>query len=77
MVIGNFPEGLHDADDLLYVTRTDFNPDDYSYGQGDVAVIDPNSMTLLSTYNVGVNPQWISADTSGRLHELSKQRMGM
>jgi len=66
--VGNFPEGIIYHDGLLYVTRTNFNPDNYSYGQGDIAVVDPLEMSLSNIYNVGTNPQWISVAPDNNLH---------
>ena len=66
--IGGFPEGVLLADGLLYVTQTYFNPDDFNYGQGKIAIVDPVAFTLESQVNVGQNPQGISRAPDGRLH---------
>lgn len=66
--IGGFPEGILLAGGLLYVTQTYFNPDDFSYGQGKIAIVDPVAFTLERQVDVGKNPQWISRAPDGRLH---------
>jgi DNA-binding beta-propeller fold protein YncE len=66
--IGGFPEGLICYDNYLYVTQTNFNPDNYSYGQGKMAKIDLSDFTYVTEYDVGKNPQWISRTLDGRLH---------
>ena len=66
--IGGFPEGILFYDDSLYVAQTGFNPDDFSYGQGRMAVIDVSNLLLVSEVNVGKNPQSIIASPDGILH---------
>jgi YVTN family beta-propeller protein len=66
--IGNYPEGIIFDNGLLYVTRTYFNPNNWTYGQGDIAVIDPADMSFLNSYNIGTNPQWIGRASDGNLH---------
>jgi len=66
--IGGYPEGILFADGLLYVTQTYFDPDDYSYGQGKIAIIDATTFTLESQVDVGKNPQWVSRAPDGGLH---------
>lgn len=66
--IGGYPEGILLADGLLYVTQTYFNPDDFSYGQGKIAIVDPAAFALERQVDVGTNPQWISRARDGRLH---------
>jgi DNA-binding beta-propeller fold protein YncE len=66
--IGGYPEGLIGFDGFLYVTQTYFDPDNFSYGQGKIARIDIGDFTFIADYNVGKNPQWISAAPDGRLH---------
>jgi DNA-binding beta-propeller fold protein YncE len=66
--IGGYPEGIIFCDDRLYVTQTYFDPDDFSYGQGRIAIIDAAAFTLETRIDVGKNPQWISRVPDGRLH---------
>ena len=66
--IGGYPEGILYDDGLIYVTQTYFNPDDFSYGQGRLAVIDARDLTLEDQIDIGKNPQWISRAPDGRLH---------
>jgi DNA-binding beta-propeller fold protein YncE len=67
-VIGGYPEGIIYDDGRVYVTQTYFNPDDFSYGQGRLAVIDIEDFTLEDQIEIGKNPQWISRAPDGRLH---------
>lgn len=57
ILIGGFPEGMLVIDGKLYVAQTAFNPNDFSYGQGQIAKIDLASMMLDEEINVGNNPQ--------------------
>jgi len=66
--VGGFPEGLICHENYLYVTRTNFNPDDYSYGQGKIVKIDLSDFLYVTEYNVGKNPQWISLAPDGSLN---------
>jgi hypothetical protein len=66
--IGGYPEGVLCDDGLVYVTQTYFNPDDFSYGQGRLAIIDVEDFSLVDEYDIGKNPQWISRAPDGRLH---------
>lgn len=66
--IGGFPEGLICYDNYLYVTQTDFNPNNYSYGQGKMVKIDLSDFSYVTEYNVGKNPQWIGLAPDGSLH---------
>lgn len=66
--IEGYPEGILYDDGQLYVTQTYFNPDDFSYGQGRLAVISVVDFTVEDEFYVGKNPQWISRALDGRLH---------
>ena len=66
--IGGYPEGIIYADDHVYVTQTYFNPNDYSYGQGKVSVLNAETMAIEGQFDVGKNPQWISKSSNGDLH---------
>ncbi len=65
---GRYPEGILYDGGRIYVTRTNFNPNDFSYGQGDIAVINASSFEIEGYHNVGINPQWISKSPDDRLH---------
>jgi len=66
--IGVSPEGVIIREFKLYVAITAFDPGTFSYGQGKVAVFDPQSETKLLDINIGTNPQYLAADRSGRVH---------
>jgi len=55
--VGSYPEGLEISNGLLYVAQTAFNPVDFTYGQGKVAMVDPETMELNGWIDVGKNPQ--------------------
>jgi DNA-binding beta-propeller fold protein YncE len=46
----------------IYVGITNYNPIDYTYGQGRVAIIDANSRTLEDSIEVSTNPGIIFVD---------------
>jgi DNA-binding beta-propeller fold protein YncE len=66
--IGGCPEGILIYGDKLYVAQTGFNPSNYSYGQGRMAIINLNSFSLEREVNVGKNPQSIFLAPDGKLH---------
>jgi hypothetical protein len=68
IVLGGYPEGILIYGNHLYVAQTGFNPIDYSYGQGKMAIIDIDSFSLEREINVGKNPQAIFIAPDGRLH---------
>jgi YVTN family beta-propeller protein len=68
ITIGGYPEGALIFGNRLYVAQTGFNPNDFSYGQGQMAVIGLDSFTLETEVNVGKDPQSIIATPDGRLH---------
>jgi len=68
--IGQSPEGLAFYKGKLYVCNTGFNPNDFSYGQGVVAVYDPVQDSVVAVINVGKNPQYIKPDFRGRLQVI-------
>jgi len=57
--VGQSPEGIALAQEQIWVCNTGFNPNDFSYGQGEVAVIDPVFDSVVARINVGSNPQAI------------------
>jgi DNA-binding beta-propeller fold protein YncE len=68
ITIGGYPEGVLSFGNRLYVAQTAFNPSDFSYGQGQIAVIDPGSFTLEREVNVGKDPQSTVVAPNGKLH---------
>jgi hypothetical protein len=70
ILIGGFPEGLIVSGGLLYVAQTAFNPNDFSYGQGRMAIIDPSDMTLVDEVDVGKNPQSFVAISDTIIHVI-------
>jgi hypothetical protein len=67
IAVGGCPEGLLINGNYLYVAQTGFNPSDYSYGQGKMAIINIASFSREREINVGKNPQAIFAAPDGRL----------
>lgn len=68
LAIGEYPEGMIYANGRLYAVKTAFNPNDFSYGQGKMTIIDPVNMLLAGEVNVGKNPQSINLAPDGTLH---------
>lgn len=66
--VGQSPQGLYIMNGKVYVCNTGFNPNDFSYGQGTVAVFDPQADTVVTIINVGKNPQSIKRDYQGELN---------
>lgn len=66
-VVGAAPEGLvyHGGD--LFVCLTAFDFGTFTYGQGKVAVVDPDSNKVVTTINVGANPQALVLDYEDQL----------
>ena len=65
--VGQSPEGTALARGKIWVCNTGFNPNDFSYGQGEVAVIDPSLDSVVARINVGTNPQAIKNTPDGNL----------
>jgi hypothetical protein len=66
--IGGCPEGLLCHNGLLYVAQTGFNPSDFSYGQGELAIINLADFSLENEVNTGKNPQSIALAPDSSLH---------
>jgi YVTN family beta-propeller protein len=60
--VGQAPEGLALHNGLLYVCLTGFDFGTFTYGQGQIAVVDPNANAVIDTINVGKNPQSVLVD---------------
>jgi len=67
MPAGQSPEGIGWAQGKIWVCNTGFNPNDFSYGQGEVAVIDPSVDSVVARINVGTNPQAVKNTPDGKL----------
>ena len=65
--VGQSPEGLALARGKIWVCNTGFNPNDFSYGQGEVAIVDPAIDSVVARINVGTNPQAIKNTPDGKL----------
>ena len=68
--IGGFPEGLIVLGGKLYAAQTAFNPNDFSYGQGRIAKIDPVAMILEDEIDVGKNPQSFVRISNSTFHVI-------
>ncbi len=66
--VGLSPEGVIIAGGKAYVAVTAFDPNTWQYGQGTVAVFDIAGDSLLPSIDVGLNPQYVDVDMSGRIH---------
>jgi len=64
---GQSPEGITYAKGKIWVCNTAFNPNNFSYGQGEIAVIDPVADSVVKKINVGTNPQAIKQAPDGKL----------
>ncbi|HLG93609.1 MAG TPA: hypothetical protein VI546_02125 [candidate division Zixibacteria bacterium] len=64
--VGQSPEGITFANGTVLVCNTGFNPNDFSYGQGEVAIIDTVVDSVVQRINVGTNPQAIKITLTGR-----------
>lgn len=65
--VGQSPEGVAFARGKLWVCITGFDPNSFSYGQGQVAAVDPVSDSVIVRLNVGTNPQAIKNTPDGKL----------
>lgn len=65
--VGQSPEGVALARGKIWVCNTGFNPNDFSYGQGEVAIIDLAFDSVTARINVGTNPQAVKNTPDGKL----------
>lgn len=56
-VVGSAPEGMAYHNGELFVCLTTFDFNTFTYGQGRVAVVNPDSDKVVDTIDVGTNPQ--------------------
>lgn len=70
--VGNSPGGVLATRGKVYVANSNytFDPDTgrLTYGPGTVTVIDTQTDTVVTTINVGTNPQDLALDSLGRIH---------
>ncbi|MCF7796163.1 MAG: T9SS type A sorting domain-containing protein [Lentisphaeria bacterium] len=67
---GPSPEGILVADGHIYVTSSNFNSSDWSYGQGKIVVHDAEDLNIIGDYAVPTNPQKLLRSDDGTLHVL-------
>jgi DNA-binding beta-propeller fold protein YncE len=65
--VGQAPEGVVYHNGLLYVCLTAFDFGTFLYGQGQVAVVDPELDSVIAHIDVGQNPQSAVIDFQGEL----------
>lgn len=65
--VGVAPEGMVYHNGLLYVCLTALDYNTFQYGQGQVAVVDPEANSVVAMINVGQNPQALVVDYEGEL----------
>ncbi len=66
--VGKSPEGVLMFDGKAYIAITAYDFSTWSWGQGKVAVYDPDIDTVVSEILVGMNPQFLDFDSEGRIH---------
>lgn len=65
--VGVAPEGMVYHNGLLYVCLSALDYNTFQYGQGQVAVVDPDADSIVAMINVGQNPQALVVDYEGEL----------
>ncbi len=66
-VVGMAPEGMAVHNGELFVCLTSFDFGTFAYGQGQIAVVDPDLDQVVATINVGTNPQAVLLDYQDEL----------
>ena len=66
--IGLRPQGILTVGERTYITINEFDPTDTTYGQGRLAVWDNLGDSIISTFDVGKNPQDLDIGPDGRLY---------
>ncbi|MDH7571389.1 MAG: YncE family protein, partial [Armatimonadota bacterium] len=74
--VGSGPTGITLTGGKLYVTLTNFNLSDFSYGPGRVAVIPLSTLTVSRTVEVGTNPQDAIVGPDLRVHVAATGNYG-
>jgi YVTN family beta-propeller protein len=62
--------GIATANGKVYASNTAFDGTTYAYGQGTVTVINTSTDAVITTLDVGKNPQAIAVAPDGKLHVL-------
>lgn len=68
ITVGKSPEGIIIVGDKAYIACTGFDFDTWQYDPGEVTVYDIRGDTMIKTIDVGLNPQHLALDESGRIH---------
>ncbi len=66
--VGKSPEGIKIVGNKAYIACTGFDWGTYQYDPGQVAVYDLSGDSAMQYINVGLNPQYMVLDKSGRIH---------
>ncbi len=65
--VGTGPEGMLLFDSRLYVAHSGFDLGTFTYGQGEIWVLDTDADTVLTVVAVGTNPQYLARDRNGHI----------
>jgi YVTN family beta-propeller protein len=68
VIVGQSPEGILMYGGRAYIAITAYDFSTWSWGQGKVAVYDPEIDTVVAEILVGKNPQFLDFDNQGRIH---------
>jgi len=68
--VGKSPEGILINGDRAYIACTGFDWQTYQYDPGIVAVYDIESNSVVDRIEVGLNPQFMARDESGKIHVI-------
>jgi len=74
--IGNGPEGIMIYNHKAYVANTNYDFVHYQFNDGYITVYDLTADTAMYEINVGINPQYLSLDMSGRIHVVCTGNYG-
>ena len=66
--VGKSPEGIKIVGDKAYIACSGFDWDTYQYDPGRVAVYDITGDSVIEYIGLGLNPQYLQLDNSGRIH---------
>jgi YVTN family beta-propeller protein len=66
--VGKSPEGVLMFDGNVYIAITAYDYGSWTWGQGKVAVYNPEVDTVIAEILVGKNPQFLDFDSQGRIH---------
>jgi len=74
--VGQAPEGVLAFDDKIFAAITAYDFQTWTWGQGKVAVYDPQTDTVVAEIAVGKNPQFLDFDRLGRIHVVCTGNYG-